>query len=89
MAVARECGALTVAVTNTPTSELARAAELSVDVRAGAERAVAATKSYTAELLALYLLLMPLAAGGPDNGQLAEQAAAVSEAARNTLDHSR
>jgi glutamine---fructose-6-phosphate transaminase (isomerizing) len=88
VSAARDCGALTVAVTNNPSSELARAAELSVDVRAGAERAVAATKSYTAQLLALYLLLMPLAAGGPDNGQLAEQAAAVSQAARTTLDRS-
>jgi glucosamine--fructose-6-phosphate aminotransferase (isomerizing) len=57
MAVARACGALTVAVTNSPDSPLALAAELSVDVRAGVERAVAATKTYTAELLALLLLL--------------------------------
>jgi glucosamine--fructose-6-phosphate aminotransferase (isomerizing) len=85
LAAARRCGALTVAVTNDPASELARAAEFSVDVRAGIERAVAATKSYTAELLALYLLLMPLAAGGPDTRQLAEQAAAVAEAARLSL----
>jgi glutamine---fructose-6-phosphate transaminase (isomerizing) len=85
VAVARGCGAFTVAVTNDPASELARAAELSVDVRAGAELAVAATKSYTAELLALYLLLMPLAAGTPDSGRLAEQPAALAEAAGRTL----
>jgi glucosamine--fructose-6-phosphate aminotransferase (isomerizing) len=85
LVAARQCGALTVAVTNDPASELARAAEFSVDVRAGIERAVAATKSYTAELLALYLLLMPLAAGGPDTRQLIEQAAAVAEAARQSL----
>jgi glucosamine--fructose-6-phosphate aminotransferase (isomerizing) len=54
---ARECGALTVAVTNNPASPLAQAAEFGVDVLAGHERAVAATKTYTAELLALYLLL--------------------------------
>lgn len=54
---ARACGALTVAVTNNPSSALAEAAEHHVDVRAGVERAVAATKTYTAELLALYLLL--------------------------------
>jgi glucosamine--fructose-6-phosphate aminotransferase (isomerizing) len=85
LTTARACGALTVAVTNDPGSELARAAELSVGVRAGTELAVAATKSYTAELLALYLLLMPLAAGAPDSRQLAEQAAAVAEAAEQTL----
>ncbi|MFL6164487.1 MAG: SIS domain-containing protein [Jatrophihabitantaceae bacterium] len=86
LAAARGCGALTVAVTNDPASELAQAAEFAVDVRAGAERSVAATKSYTAELLALYLLLMPLAAGAPDGRQLAEQATALAEAARVNLD---
>jgi glutamine---fructose-6-phosphate transaminase (isomerizing) len=55
--VARAQGALTVAVTNNPDSELAGVAELHVDVLAGREVAVAATKSYTAQLLALYLLL--------------------------------
>jgi glutamine---fructose-6-phosphate transaminase (isomerizing) len=70
---ARSCGALTVAVTNNPASALAGAAEHHVDVRAGAELAVAATKTYTAELLALYLLLT----GG--------DASAVPEAADRTL----
>ncbi len=60
---ARESGALTVAVTNNPHSVLAAAADLSVDVAAGAERAVAATKSYTAELLALLLLVEGVRAG--------------------------
>jgi glucosamine--fructose-6-phosphate aminotransferase (isomerizing) len=55
--VARRQGALTVAVTNDRSSTLARAAHAHVDVLAGAERSVAATKSYTAQLLALYLLL--------------------------------
>jgi glucosamine--fructose-6-phosphate aminotransferase (isomerizing) len=55
--VARQQGALTVAVTNNAESALAAAAELHIDVLAGAERSVAATKSYTAELLALHLLL--------------------------------
>jgi glucosamine--fructose-6-phosphate aminotransferase (isomerizing) len=55
--VAREQGAHTIAITNNPASPLAEAAELSVDVGAGRERAVAATKTYTAELLALLLLI--------------------------------
>lgn len=54
---AKECGALTVAVTNNAGSPLAAAADAHVDIDAGHERAVAATKTYTAELLALYLLL--------------------------------
>jgi glutamine---fructose-6-phosphate transaminase (isomerizing) len=62
-AVARHCGALTVAVTNAPSSPLATAAEFGVEVLAGVEEAVAATKSYTAQLLALYLLVDALAGG--------------------------
>jgi len=55
--VAREQAALTVAVTNNAASDLAGAAEIHIDMLAGTERSVAATKSYTAEMLALYLLL--------------------------------
>ena len=56
-AQARAYGALTVAVCNDPSSPLAETAEQVIEIRAGAERAIAATKSYTAELLAIYLLL--------------------------------
>jgi glucosamine--fructose-6-phosphate aminotransferase (isomerizing) len=62
-AVARECGATTLAVTNAPESALADSCHLQVDVRAGAERAVAATKTYVAELLALYLIVDAMAGG--------------------------
>lgn len=62
--VARESGALTVAVTNNSASPLNEVAELSVDVQGGHERAVAATKTYTAELLALFLLIEALRGGG-------------------------
>ena len=61
--VARQQGALTLAITNQPGSPLARAAELEIDVMAGTERAVAATKSYTAQLLALYLIVDRLRGG--------------------------
>ncbi len=60
---ARSCGALTLAVTNAAESPLARAADLHIDVLAGPELAVAATKSYTSELLALYLLVDAWAGG--------------------------
>ncbi len=62
--VGREQGAQTLAVTNNAESPLARAAELHLDVLAGPERAVAATKSYTAQLLTLYLLLDAARGGG-------------------------
>lgn len=54
---AREAGAITLAVTNNPDSPLAEASEYHVDVLAGPEHALPATKTYTAELLALYLLV--------------------------------
>jgi glucosamine--fructose-6-phosphate aminotransferase (isomerizing) len=77
LTVARQRGALSLAVTNAPDSPLAAAAELTVDVRAGAERAVAATKTYTAELLTLHLLF--------SGGDAARDAAPLPEAAARTL----
>jgi glutamine---fructose-6-phosphate transaminase (isomerizing) len=65
MTRAHACGAITLAVTNAPESPLAQAAEFHVDVLAGPERAVAATKTYTAELLSLFLLVEVLGAGAP------------------------
>jgi glutamine---fructose-6-phosphate transaminase (isomerizing) len=53
---ARKRGALTVAVTNDPDSVLAQAAEAVLPLAAGPERAIAATKTYTAQLAALALL---------------------------------
>ena len=85
-AAARALGAVTVAVTNAPESPLASAAELSVEVLAGEERAVAATKSYTAQLLALYLLLDTLGGGdgsaAGDLPRIAEQVLAQPDAVR-------
>jgi glucosamine--fructose-6-phosphate aminotransferase (isomerizing) len=78
--VAREQGALTLAVTNAPSSQLAQAAELNIDVAAGAERAVAATKTYTAELLALLLLIEGVRT--PDGRLAAEERAALGELPR-------
>ncbi len=49
-------GALTVAVTNEPDSPLSRAASHTIQLRAGVESAVAATKTYTAELMALAMI---------------------------------
>ncbi|MCS7478844.1 SIS domain-containing protein [Umezawaea endophytica] len=79
---ARTQGALTVAVTNTSDSPLNAAAELSVDVGAGVEHAVAATKTYSATLLALYLLFDSIRGG---NG---EHAANLGDLAQSTLDTS-
>jgi len=59
---ARERGALTIALTNDPDSELARRAELTLPLEAGEERSVAASKTFFNELAALALLAG--AAGG-------------------------
>ncbi|HEU4571589.1 MAG TPA: SIS domain-containing protein [Candidatus Limnocylindrales bacterium] len=56
IAAARAQGALTVAITNDPASDLADAAEHLVDLATGPELAVAATKTYVAQLAAVALL---------------------------------
>jgi len=50
-------GATTLAITNAPESPLAAAADLHIDIAAGPEQSVAATKTYTAQLQALWLLV--------------------------------
>jgi glucosamine--fructose-6-phosphate aminotransferase (isomerizing) len=77
---ARRRGALTVAVTNTPDSPLNEAAALSADVLAGRELAVAATKTYTATLLGLYLLIDAMRGGD------GHAAADIGALAQSTLD---
>ncbi|WP_457637638.1 SIS domain-containing protein [Oceanithermus sp.] len=54
---ARSAGALTVALVNVEDSPLARAAEVVLPLHAGAEKSVAATKSYLAMLVALAQLV--------------------------------
>jgi glucosamine--fructose-6-phosphate aminotransferase (isomerizing) len=58
----REQGALTVGITNEPSSSLAKLAEHVFFVRAGRERSVAATKTYTGQVMLLYLLAHALGA---------------------------
>lgn len=57
---ARKMGALTVAVTNDPASPLAQKAKYCLDIRAGEGTAVAATKTFAAELAVLYQLAVCL-----------------------------
>jgi glucosamine--fructose-6-phosphate aminotransferase (isomerizing) len=58
-------GCLTLAITNEPNSPLAKAAELVLAIQAGAEKAVAATKTYTTELMIIAMLSIALE--GDDN----------------------
>jgi len=59
---AKQQGAITVGVTNEPDSTLAGLAEHLFLVRAGKEKSVAATKTYTGQLLSMYLLAWALGA---------------------------
>ena len=54
-------GCVTLAITNAPASPLARAAEHVIELRAGIEASVAATKSYTASLAAVAALAAQVA----------------------------
>lgn len=60
----RAGGAVGVAITNDPGSPLAAAADVTIPLRAGPERAVPATKTFTATLLAFALLAAELDATG-------------------------
>ena len=60
--LARAQGALTVGITNEPSSAMARIAAEVFLVNAGRETSVAATKTYTGQMLTLYLLAHALGA---------------------------
>jgi glucosamine--fructose-6-phosphate aminotransferase (isomerizing) len=65
----REAGARSVAVTNEPDSPLARGASVHISLAAGEERAVPATKTFTAQLAAMALMaeaLGPVPFGAED-----------------------
>ncbi len=55
-------GNLTLAITNQPNSPLAKTADFVIDIQAGDEKAVAATKTYTAQLMAVAMLSAALCA---------------------------
>lgn len=81
LAEARRQGALTAVITNAVNSELARQGDFVLDLGAGEERAVAATKTYTAELAAIALLSCCLA----DDRSMWEALSTVPEAVATTL----
>jgi glucosamine--fructose-6-phosphate aminotransferase (isomerizing) len=86
IAEGRRQGAPTVAITNDPTSPLAAAAGTTIDLAAGPERAIAATKTYTTELLAIAALSVAWAAAAGDAGDGgAADLAAVPDALASVL----
>ena len=58
---ARKAGAFTLGITNEPRSEMAGLVDEVLLIRAGKERSVAATKTYTGQLLMFHLLAAPAA----------------------------
>lgn len=77
---ARRQGVPTLALVNEPNSPLARAADSVLDVCAGPELAVAATKSYTTQLLAIAMLSAALA-GDEERWRALQQVPALVEQA--------
>jgi glutamine---fructose-6-phosphate transaminase (isomerizing) len=77
----RHASATILAVTNDPASPLAGLAHLSIDLQAGPEQAVPATKTVTAQMLAV----LAVAAGVGDRGITAGQAAQIPGAVARVL----
>ena len=78
---ARARGAFTVAVTNDGVSALASAAEAVLPLAAGSENAIAATKTYTAQVAAMALLAACAAESGPHMADAIRRAADQLEGA--------
>lgn len=66
----RQAGALAVAITNEPDSPIISAADHTILCHAGSEESVAATKTYTSALAAMYLLSASLVGNGERIGSL-------------------
>ena len=77
---ARRQGGATLAITNDADSPLAQLAEDVIDLMAGEERAVAATKTYTTQLLAIAMLSTALEPNADRRAALAKIPASVQDA---------
>ena len=80
---AQSTGVPVISFTNNNDSSLARISQVHVSLAAGAELSVAATKTYTAEILALYLVLSR--AQGVEWSELERTVNAIAESAERTL----
>ncbi|HXY86452.1 MAG TPA: SIS domain-containing protein [Gaiellaceae bacterium] len=84
---ARADGALTLAVTNAPASDLAAAAEVVLPLSAGVERAVAASKTYLNQVAALALLAACTDGRGSELADGLRQLVPLLDGAIGTLEH--
>jgi len=77
----RKQGCLTLAITNIPDSPLTKTADFVLDVQAGEEKAIAATKTYTAELMAIAMISAALS----NSNERWDELTSVSKWAEQTL----
>ena len=61
---ARECGAFTIGITNEPTSVMVELVDETLLMHGGRERSVAATKTFTGQMILFYMLAAALSKGG-------------------------
>lgn len=81
LAEARRQGVLTAAITNIPDSDLGQEADFVIDLHAGVEKSVAATKTYTGQLAAIALLSATLA----DDKEMQTALAQIPDTVEKTL----
>ncbi len=81
VADAKRQGALTVAISNVEDSDLAQAADFVVRLHAGEELSIAASKTYTSELMAIAMLGAALA----ESAEMTTELASIPEAAAKVL----
>jgi glucosamine--fructose-6-phosphate aminotransferase (isomerizing) len=62
---ARDCGAYTVGITNEPRSSMTRIVDETLVMHGGRERSVAATKTFTGQMMLFYMLASELGGSSP------------------------
>lgn len=78
---ARKQGAFTIAITNTRNAPICDVADETILLRAGKEKGLAATKTYTAQLMSMLML----SAGFTDDARLSSDILAIPEQVEKTL----
>ena len=80
----RRQGCATLAITNEPNSPLAQSADFLLNIQAGAEKSVAATKTYTAELMSVAMFSAALGGNKKRWDELAKVADWMTQALRQS-----
>lgn len=75
----KECGALTVCITNEASSSITKVSDFTVLCHAGSERSVAATKTYTTALAALCLVSATLSCRDDIIGEIIKTSAQIEQ----------